>query len=465
MKQIDLSFERFAPYSVFISNASKNIFAKVLPYFLSLMSYCNQPMQEALIHYIWRNSLFDKNEFIADTGEKISIVETGMHNSDGGPDFTNARIRINDTLWAGNVEIHKKTSDWNHHKHHTDAAYDNVVLHVSIENNNACINSQGRRIPSIQISFDPEIEERYKHLIADDSFIPCHKSLSTLNTSLIYFWLSALTIERLSEKTASIQELLKSTKNNWEEAYYINLARSFGLKINALPFELLTKATPLKITTKHRHSLFELEALFFGQAGFLQKPLLDDYHESLYKEYQYLKQKYALKEIEVHLWKYLRLRPSNFPTIRIAQFCSLIYKTHRLFSNTMESQTSEELLETYSCSVSNYWKNHYKFGKEAEFKNKPIGLSTRMSLIINTIIPFMFTYGNHKNREQLKEKAIHLLEMIPAEKNKIIDKWSEYQVKCRHAGDSQALLQLTNRYCSHKQCLDCQIGNLVLRNS
>jgi hypothetical protein len=422
-------------------------------------------MQEALLHYIWKNSLFESKEYIADTGEKISIVETGMHNTDGGPDFTNSKIKINNTLWAGNVEIHKKTSDWTQHHHHNNATYDNVILHASLQNDKACINSQGRRIPCIEISFDPKIEQRFNLLIADSSMIPCHKSLHSLNSSIISFWLSALTIERLSVKTAYIQKLLKLTKNDWEETYYINLARSFGLKINALPFELLAKVTPLKIVSKHKCNIFELEALFLGQAGFLKEPLLDEYHASLHKEYIYLKTKYSLKGLESHLWKYLRLRPTNFPTIRIAQFCSLIHSSKRLFSITMESQTIEELLETYACSVSDYWKNHYKFGKETENKNKSLGLNTRMSLIINTIIPFMFIFADHKNKEQLKEKAIHLLESIPPEVNRITKKWSEYKIKSRHAGDSQALLQLTNEYCYHKRCLECQIGSLVLRNT
>lgn len=421
-------------------------------------------MQEALLHYIWKNSLFESRDYLADTGEKISIVDPGKHNTDSGPDFANAKVKINDTLWAGNVEIHKKTSDWNQHQHQKNAAYDNVILHASLQNDKACINSQGRRIPCIEISFDPKIEHQYSYLINRDTMIPCHEFLPALHTSLITFWLSALTIERLSVKTDYILKLLKLTKNNWEETYYINLARSFGLKINAVPFELLAKVTPLKTIIKHCHSKFELEALFFGQAGFLQEPLLDEYHSSLHKEYIYLKKKYSLNGIESHLWKYLRLRPSNFPTIRIAEFCSLMHKSKRLFSITMKSKTIGELLETYSCSVSDYWKNHYKFGKETEKKNKTLGLNTRMSLIINTIVPFMFIYGDHKNNGQLKEKAIRLLELIPPEVNRIINKWSEYKIKCRHAGDSQALLQLTNEYCNRKRCLECQIGNLILRN-
>ena len=422
-------------------------------------------MQETLLHYIWKNSLFDNKEYSADTGEKISIVDTGIHNTDSGPDFTNAKVKINGTLWAGNIEIHKNSSEWTRHMHHQNEAYNNVILHVSLQNDRECINSRGRIIPSIQIHFDPEIEYMYNRLIADHSMIPCHSSLTLLNSSLVCLWLSTLTIERLSAKTAAICNLLKLTKNNWEETFYINLAKSFGLKINALPFELTAKATPIKVVSKHSHNLFELEALLFGQAGLLEDKPLDDYHTLLIGEYRYLQKKYSLKGIESHLWKYLRLRPSNFPTIRIAQFCALIHKSNRLFSITMECGSIEELLETYTCSVSEYWKNHYKFGKEAKHMDKTLGLHAKLSLIINTIIPFMFIYGEHKNLEQLKEKALHLLESIPPESNKIIKKWSEYQVKCRHAGDSQALLQLSNEYCSSKRCLDCQIGNLVLRNT
>lgn len=423
-------------------------------------------MQEALLHYIWKNSLYEKNEYIADNGEKITIVEPGLPNSDGGPDFLNAKIKINETLWAGNVEIHKNSSEWLQHKHQHNAAYDNVILHAVLKNDKECNNSKGRRIPCIQITYNRKIEQRYNHLIADDTLIPCHKSLPGLDTSIISFWFSALAVERLSAKTESVHKLLKLTKNDWEETYYIHLARSFGLKINQLPFELLVKATPFKIAAKHSRNLFELEALFFGQAGFLKKPLYNDaYHASLHKEYLFLQKKYSLRNIEPHLWKYLRLRPSNFPTIRIAQFCSLIHKSKRLFSITMESDSIEQLFETYQCSVSDYWKNHYKFGKKAEHKNKSLGLQTRMSLIINTIVPFMFIYGEHKNIQQLKEKAVYLLETIPPEVNNITKRWSGYNIRCRHAGDSQALVQLSNEYCSKKQCLHCQIGNLILRKS
>jgi hypothetical protein len=295
--------------------------------------------------------------------------------------------------------------------------------------------------------------------------IPCHKSLPELNVSLISFWLSALAIERLSDKTAYIQQLLQHTRNNWEETFHIIMARNFGLKINAVPFELLAKSTPLKIIRKHTHNRFELEALLFGQAGFLQKPLVDEYQESLYQEYTYLKKKYRLKGIEPHLWKYLRLRPSNFPAVRISQLCSLLHQSKRLFSVTMECSTVDELLETYSCSVSEYWKYHYKFGKEGQSGKKSLGLRTKMSLIINTIVPFMFIYGKHKNRGQLQEKAIQLLESIPPEKNRITQIWSGFQIHCRHAADSQALLQLTQAYCHPKQCLNCQIGYLVINNS
>jgi hypothetical protein len=267
----------------------------------------------------------------------------------------------------------------------------------------------------------------------------------------------------LYSKTQIIQNTLSTTQNSWEEAFYIHLARSFGLKINSLPFEMMAKSIPLKVLAKHSNNLSQLEALLFGQAGFLDGDPADEYQSKLQTEYLHLKNKYQLKNLEMHLWKFLRLRPSNFPTIRIAEFCSLINNSKSLFSKVLECMNSGQVYELFRYSVSSYWKNHYTFGKKSRQKDKSVGHRFIDSIIINVIIPFMFIYGDHKNIEELKDRAIRLLEEIAPENNNIIRKWKAYNIEARHAADTQALLQLANEYCGNKRCLECQIGNLILR--
>jgi hypothetical protein len=422
-------------------------------------------MQEALLHYIWQHSLFENEEYIADTGEKINILATGTHNRDGGPDFTNAKIVIDGMKWAGNVEIHGKSSEWKNHGHHRNAAYDNVILHVVENVNTICTGRSGRRIPCIKLKFDQRIKDKYHELLNREELIRCSDFLNKIDPSLITFWLSALAVERLCSKTRQVQNIFKTTQGSWEETFYIHVAQSFGLKINSLPFELLAKATPLKVLAKHRKTQFQLESLLFGQAGFLENGTVDEYKSKLKEEYQFLKKKYKLKNIEPHLWKFLRLRPSNFPTIRIAEFCSIIYDSKGLFSMVLECTNAQQIRELINCNVSDYWKKHYTFGKVSQYKNKSLGQSSVNAIIINTIIPFMFIYGDYKNKEEMKDRAIRLLEQLPPENNKITKKWTIYNIKARHAAESQALLQLTNIYCRYKKCLECQIGNLVLRRT
>jgi hypothetical protein len=420
-------------------------------------------MHETLLHYIWKNSLHSQREYLACTGERIEILDPGKHNSDGGPDFTDARIRINDTTWAGNVEIHVRSSEWEIHKHHVDAAYNNVILHAVYENDRPCFTATGRRIPGISLQIGASLEHNYAELINNRNLIRCREKLHRVDSQLISLWMSTLSIERLQAKIQGINDILKSVNNNWEEAFYIHLARSFGLKINALPFELLAKSTPLKIISKHCRNLEQTEALLFGQAGLLDVPGTDEYTRTLQKEYLYLQKIYQLNSIPPGIWKFLRLRPANFPTLRIAQFASLIYHAKWLFSVTMMADSICKLISLYACSASNYWKSHHTFGKRTskEISGTP-GKNTRLLLIVNTVIPFMFAFGQYKCDESLKNKALQLLEETPAETNRIIKKWAEAGIVCRHAADSQALLHLSTSYCETGDCLKCRIGNQIL---
>lgn len=420
-------------------------------------------MYELLLHFAWKNRLLATDHYTACTGESVEIVSPGMHNSDGGPDFTHARIRIDDTLWAGNIELHLHASDWEKHKHHLDPAYNNVILHAVYENDRICHTQSGRRIPTIALQIRNPIEDQYIRLLQNSDPIRCRHYLKHLDTTLMRYWLGTLSIERLGLKTGQILEQVKTLKNNWEEAFYINLAKNFGLRINTLPFELLAKSLPLNILSKHRMNLFQLEALLFGQSGFLQQQYHDDYFKRLRKEYHYLQSKYKLRPIPSSIWKFMRLRPANFPTLRIAQLAALLHQSDKLFMATMHMNSIEEIFTTYVPEVSEYWKKHYTFDRSAQ-KSSPgnMGKASVILLILNAIIPFKFAYAKRKNHAGMKENSLALLENLPPENNRTMKIWKEAGLLPLNASDSQALLQLTNNYCRELRCLKCQIGNLII---
>ena len=417
-------------------------------------------MPEEFLHYIWENRLFNQQELKTENGEKIEIIHQGKRNTHAGPDFFNARIKIEDTIWAGNVEIHQKASDWNKHQHQNDKAYDNVILHV-VENADMETNStSGNPIPVIQLHYPEKLARNYRELLDSKSWIPCEKQFHKVDPIHLQLGFNRLMIERLESKTQEILDKLEQNNNDWNETFYQFLARMFGFKVNALPFELLSRSLPLSILGKHRNNLFQLEALLFGNAGLLNDQLLgDDYFLSLREEYSFLYKKYKLKAIESHLWKFLRLRPVNFPTIRISQLEALIQKSEALFSKIVETEKLEDLRNLFHVKASEYWDTHYNFNKTTGKKMvKEMGDSSIQILIINVVIPFLFVYGEKQNKHFLKNRALDLLEQLPAESNSVTKKWNELGVNTRTAFETQALLQLKNNYCETKKCLNCQLG-------
>lgn len=419
-------------------------------------------MHEDFLHYIWKHELFEK-KIVADSGENIEILSTGISNGDAGPDFVNARIKIDDTVWAGNVEIHTEAKNWKMHRHNENVAYNNVILHVVAKSGSVCYRQNGQPIPTAVLIYDKNLYNNYIEIVDSKHKIPCQDELPTVNPSIVKFWLNSLCVERLESKTNQIEEALKYTNNNWEEAFYILLAKSYGFKVNALPFELMAKSTPLKVIAKYSTDLFQLEALLFGQAGLLTETQECEYYCELRKEYSYLKKLHGLNSIEGHLWKFMRLRPSNFPTIRISQFAQLIYKSKHLFSKTVEIRNINELLELYNCVAGEYWDTHYTFSNRSAFKEKRMGKAAIYGLIINTVVPFMFIYGKNRMKNDLMDKAQSFLDQILAEKNAIIRNWTEKGIQPENASESQALIQLTNSYCIPRNCLYCQIGNEIIR--
>jgi len=419
-------------------------------------------MKESILHYVWQNKLFTAHDLQTTEGENIEIVDVGRLNTDAGPDFFNAKIRIGETLWAGNIEIHTNTTDWYKHNHHSDKVYDSVILHVVLHADAEVYRGDGDRIPQLTLKYPAQIDINYKQLYNQQKWIPCSDKINLVPFIFIQSWKTALLTERLEQKMNSIELLLKENNQHWEEAFYITLARNFGFGTNSQAFESLAKSISIHVLGKHKDNLIQLEALLFGQSGLLNTDELDEYSRTLKKEYEFLKIKYGLTEIEGSQWKLLRLRPDNFPYVRIAQFAALIHTSTKLFSKIVENANFESLQKMFDCEPSIYWKSNYLFANTSSLHVKKLGVQSINGIIINTVVPFLFCFGSHKNNEELKEKAIRILEEIPAEHNTIIHGWSKLGLKTESAYDSQALIQLKRVYCEGRNCLRCRIGHKVL---
>jgi hypothetical protein len=421
-------------------------------------------MNEDLLQYIWRFQRFKGNLLTTD-GNSLEIKCPGIFNTNAGPDFQGAKVQIGDTLWAGNVEVHLQSSDWFAHKHQLDKAYQNIILHVVYEHDREIIDKHGNAIQTFELKdfVDEELIEKYQIFIRNKNWIPCSGLMGSVEGFILNHWLESVSIERLQKKVIDIELKLSLYKNNWEQAFYESLARNFGFNLYAEPFELLAKSLPLAYISKHKNNLFQLEALLFGQAGLLQGTFQDEYPNKLKVEYDYLSMKFDLRPIENHMWKFLRSRPANFPTIRIAQFAFLLHRSSALFSKIMECRTIGELRKLFDFSCSDYWKNHYTFDVLSPFALKKPGRNTVDLLIINTIIPYLFAYGAKKDDSEIADRALDFLDQIPAEKNGIITNYGKCGIQIKNARQSQALIQLYHNYCLPKYCLKCSIGDQILK--
>jgi hypothetical protein len=424
-------------------------------------------MKENFLHYVWKTKSFRYQQLEITSGEKIEIRNGGMFHHDSGPDFQNAKIKIGNTIWAGHIEIHVKSSDWNQHKHSFDEAYDNVILHVVYENDFPVKRKTGEEIFCLELKdrIDLSLIEKYEALMQNSNEIPCENQIRFVDSFTITSWKERLLIERLEQKTKSLLELLNQNTNNWEETFYQSLAQSFGSRVNANAFLLTANSLPMKILAKHKNNLQQLESLLFGVAGLLDRKFYDDYPNELKKEFRFLSKKYQLKPIEKGQWKLLRLRPANFPYLRIAQFASLIEKSSHLFSRILDCNKIQDVIRLFHASVSDYWLTHYVFDKESMRKEKQLAESFVDLLLINTVIPFMFLYGKLRSEENFCDKALAWMQSLPAERNFITKHWISLGIPNKHASDSQALIQLQKNYCNEKRCLDCAIGNKILRRS
>lgn len=422
---------------------------------------------EDFLHYIWKFRLFERENLQTTDGDELEIFSAGLHNSDSGPDFHNARIRIGETVWAGNVEVHLSASDWQKHGHTHDGAYDNVILHVVYRNDVPLFLPNGRKVPTLELlsRISEELYTKYHKLVfGNQSFIPCEAGIATVDGLTMQNWLTRVLVERMEKRSANVTAALELNKGDWEETFYQFLAANFGFKVNALPFELMAKSLPQLILAKNKNNPMQIEALIFGQAGFLAGEFKDDYPLKLQKEYEYLRKKYNLKPIENHLWKFMRLRPQNFPTIRLAQFAALIVQSNHLLSKILEIKEVKTLRGLFTeIKVNEYWEDHYRFDAESKPSSKNMGDGSVDILLLNTVALFLFSYGKQHQQQYYISRSLKLLENLPAEKNNIITDFVNLGVKIDTAFESQALLELKNNYCNYKKCLQCGVGNKILK--
>ena len=417
-------------------------------------------MNEAFLQFIWKMKLFTTTGIYTTDGEPITLIHNGDHNTHSGPDFTNARIKIGDTTWAGNVEIHIRSSEWHEHKHSSDRAYDNVILHAVYLHDDT-----SSRIPTLELKdlINADLIHQYKFMMQTAAWIPCEKSIHLVDEIIIKQQLNRLLTERLEQKALHVENRFIVNNNDWEETCYQLIARSFGTNINADPFEGVARSLPYKIILKHLNQPKQIEALLFGQAGFLESNFRELYPHQLQAEYKFLKTKYQLDGIRPLEWKFLRMRPANFPTIRMSQLASFLASHNRLFSSIINAQDSLAIKKLFQAEASAYWKEHYHFKKAASVKSATLGKDTIDLILINTIAPLLFLYGKKTGNEQFCIQAVDLLEHLEPENNTIIRKWVSLGISAKHAGDSQALIELKKHYCSNKRCLECSVGFGILK--
>ena len=417
-------------------------------------------MNEKLLQYIWKLRYFEKNSLATTSGESISIMNPGRENTNQGPDFLEARIKINNTTWVGNVELHLKTTDWNVHKHTGDINYDNIILHVVWQHDKECrpeipVLELRDRVPKLLL-------DRYNQWMTKREFIPCGKEISLVQPLIWMNWKDRLVAERLNRKSKKIFELLKESHEHWEEMFWQIIARNFGSPVNNDAFEMLARAVPVSVLSKHKNQIHQLEALLLGQAGLLDSKFTEDYPIMLQKEFRFLKKKYTLPPnfIQVH---FLRMRPGNFPTIRLAQLAMLIHNSAHLFSSIRDANSLKDIRNLFSVTANDYWHYHYRFDELSKYRMKTLGKDMIDSLVINSVVPLLFSYGVIHAEKKYKERSLRWLEETSAESNSITKGFEELGLTNLNAYDSQAQLELKREYCDCKRCLECAVGSNLLR--
>ncbi len=423
-------------------------------------------MTEAFLQFAWQHGLLD-GPLTTTKGLPVVVERYGELNRDAGPDFFNARIRIGDVQWAGNVEVHVRASDWKAHHHSDDKSYNNVILHVVYIYDADILLENGKEVPTLVVAtaLPAGVWERYEKLIqgGDDQSVPCASRLPEIPEFLFRASMERQVVERLQQKVDGVHKMLQDAKGNWEQVCYWLVARYFGSRINSFPFELLAKVTPLSVLAKIKDNPFRVEALYMGQAGLLEEEFTDDFPKALQREYGYMRDAYKLTPLKAHLWKFFRLRPFSFPTLRISQFAALMCQSANLFSHLLDAAEVASLRRLFDVKASDYWKSHFLFDKETPGSDKHLGKNFVDVLLINAWVPLLFAYGEDHDDEQRKEQALALLRQLPPERNRIVERWQEAGIKVESAADSQALIQRYNNYCERKECLRCPLAFRLLK--
>jgi len=421
-------------------------------------------MTERLLQFIWQFQYFNKIELATTAGESVQVLFAGQYNTNQGPDFSDAKIKIGKTTWAGTVELHIQTSDWKKHNHQNDKNYNNVILHVVWDDDTSASSVLKSDVPVLELKgrVSKILLQRYEELMNSSSFIPCENNINTVRDITWKSWKDRLLVERLLRKAKIAETYLQQNNYHWEETFWWLLAKNFGMKVNADAFEAIARSISINILAKHKSQIHQLEALLLGQAGLLYGKFTDEYPKLLQREYKFLKEKYKLKPIHqpVH---FLRMRPGNFPTIRLAQLAMLITGSAHLFSKIKETVSVKDVVKWFDVTANDYWHYHYKFDETSAFKKKNLGAAMVDNIIINTVAPVLFAYGTYHDENKYKEKAMKWLEKTAAESNNITKGFQKLGIENKSAFDSQALIELKNEYCSKKRCLDCGVGNAILK--
>lgn len=414
-------------------------------------------MKEEFIYYLWENRLLSKDLMTVD-GAPLYVISVGNRNYDSGPDFLDARIRIGGTLWVGHVEIHVNASDWFRHGHQNDDAYRNVILHVVY-----CNDNERLAIPTVEVKgkFDEEIYERYNGFLKSRLWIPCEKLIAGIQQFTWLSWLERIVVERLEAEVKDVFSRLAENNYDWEETLYQRIMRYCGLKVNNEAFERLARLLPLRILRKHKDNPLQIEAMFFGCAGFLEQEFSESYPVLLQREFKILKSKFGLAIMPMAYWKFLRLRPPNFPTIRLAQMASMVCNCDNLFSKLQTINDLHSIRNLFNVEVNEYWDTHFQFEKISRETKKNLGVTAIDVLIINAVIPVMFSYGIYRDDDELRNRSVGFLTEMEPEDNLVIRKFRKLGVNVRNAGQTQALLQLHNEYCRRRKCLKCHVFNAL----
>ena len=423
-------------------------------------------MNENLLQFIWQNRFIRTGPYHTTEGILLEIINPGIHNFNQGPDFLNARIKLAETEWAGNIELHVQSSDWYKHHHEKDPNFKNIILHVVWIDDINIVGQPGIGIPTfcIQPYVSNFLLNKYASLMLDYPFAkPCYSYLPAMSQLKWLAWKERLVLERLEKKTKKICQYLKEANQDWETITWWLLASNFGLKVNEHLFESMARSIPLRILANHRNQIQQLESILMGQCNLLNQPFEEHYPKMLQKEYRYLKNKYRLQNI-IAQPAFLRMRPASFPTLRLAQLAKMIHRNDHFFDYFKNEENISLVQKKLMVFPNDYWLYHYRFDDIGIFKEKRMGISMVNSILINTVIPLLFAYGYFKKESSFQVKALNWLMELGSERNRITNEWSSYKVFNKTAFDSQALIELSQSYCKEKLCLNCAVGISILGN-